>query len=204
MQPDRFTFKSQEALAGAARLAQERRNPQVTPAHLLAALTAPGGEAGAGEGGEGGVVAPVLGKIGASLGEVRARVERALEQLPTLSSGAGEDATTQPSSELTAVLRAAEREAGKLSDQYVSTEHLLLALTEEKSAAGEALRGTGATHEAVLAALAEVRGPHHVTDQNPEEKYQALERFGRDLTRAAEQGELDPVIGRDEEIRRVI
>jgi ATP-dependent Clp protease ATP-binding subunit ClpB len=102
------------------------------------------------------------------------------------------------------VLREAEREAGQLGDQYISTEHLLLALAADKSRAGAALRAVGADRERLLQALAEVRGPHRVTDQNPEEKYQALERFGRDLTRSAEQGQLDPVIGRDEEIRRVI
>ena len=114
------------------------------------------------------------------------------------------ESSTQPSAELTALLRAAEEEARGLSDQYVSTEHLLLALSAEKGRAGAALRAVGASRERVLAALAEVRGSHRVTDQNPEDKYQALERYGRDLTEIAEQGKLDPVIGRDEEIRRVI
>ncbi len=195
MQPDRFTIKSQEALAAAARLAEEARNPQVTPAHLLAALLA--GEEG------GGVVVPVLRKLGTSLPALRAETQRALEELPRLGEGSTVEAG-QPSAELTAVLRAAEKQAGSLSDQYVSTEHLLLALAAEDGRAGQALRAVGASLERLLQALAEVRGPHHVTDQSPEEKYQALERFGRDFTQLAEQGKLDPVIGRDEEIRRVV
>ncbi len=103
-----------------------------------------------------------------------------------------------------AVLREAEKHAKDLADEYVSTEHLLLALAEDKGRAGQALRSVGASKEPLLQALAEVRGPHRVTDQSPEEKYQALERFGRDFTKLAEQGALDPVIGRDEEIRRVM
>ncbi len=194
MQPDRFTIKSQESLAAAARLAEQRRNPQVASLHLLAALL---------EGGDqGGVVPGVLEKLGTAVPALRAEVERALAELPRLSGDSAAD--TQPSAELVAVLRSAEAEARELSDQYVSTEHLLLALAADSGRAGAALRSVGASRERVLAALVEVRGPHHVTDQNPEEKYQALERFGRDLTKVAEEGKLDPVIGRDEEIRRVI
>jgi ATP-dependent Clp protease ATP-binding subunit ClpB len=201
MQSDRFTIKSQEALAAAGQLAHERRNPQVTPAHLLAVLLE-AGSASVPSDGAGGVVLGVLAKLGAPVAEIRAACNQALDELPTLGPGGSPD--PQPSSELGAVLREAEREAGKLSDQYISTEHLLLALSAEKGPAGEALRGAGATRERLLEALAEVRGPHRVTDQSPEEKYQALERFGRDLTQMAEQAKLDPVIGRDEEIRRVI
>ncbi|HEY1457540.1 MAG TPA: ATP-dependent chaperone ClpB [Solirubrobacteraceae bacterium] len=194
MQADRFTIKSQEALAAAARSAQERGNPQLTPLHLLAALL---------DAGEEGVVLPVLGKLGVAIGVLRKELEQALEGLPTLAKESSPE-STQPSAELMAVLRAAEREAQDLSDQYVSTEHLVLALADEKGAAGQVLRSAGATREQLLQALAEVRGPHRVTDQSPEDKYQALERYGRDFTKLAEQGALDPVIGRDEEIRRVI
>ena len=203
MQPDRFTIKSQEAIAAAARLAQERPNPQVVPAHLLSALLegAPGAETSSGA--PGGVVLPVLAKLGVELPALRAEVERALEELPRLSESSSPPAT-QPSAELTAVLDAAEKQARSLSDQYVSTEHLLLALAAEQGRAGAALRSVGASHERLLATLAEVRGPHRVSDQSPEDKYQALETYGRDLTEIAEQGRLDPVIGRDEEIRRVI
>ncbi len=202
MQPDRFTIKSGEALAAAGMLAQERRNPQVTPIHLLAVLleSGPGGTSAAE--GTGGVVLPVLGKLGASVQDIRAAANHALDELPKL--GEGSSLESPPSSELGGVLRESEREAAKLSDQYISTEHLLLALAAEKGSAGETLRAAGASRERLLEALAEVRGPHRVTDQSPEEKYQALERFGRDFTRLAEQGKLDPVIGRDEEIRRVI
>jgi ATP-dependent Clp protease ATP-binding subunit ClpB len=208
MQADRFTIKSQEALAAAGRLAEQRRSPQVTPLHLLAALLAETEHTTAGPApsadAPGGVVVPVLAKLGVQVPALRQSVEQALGELPVLGEGSSDDAVAQPSSELVAVLRAAEREAGELGDQYVSTEHLLLALAAEKRRAGQALTTAGATRERLLQALAEVRGSHRVTDQNPEEKYEALERFGQDLTQAAEQGKLDPVIGRDEEIRRVI
>jgi ATP-dependent Clp protease ATP-binding subunit ClpB len=208
MQADRFTIKAQEALAAAARLAEERRNPQVTPLHLLAALLSEGERTGAGPAASadspGGVVLPVLAKLGVEIPALRSQVEQALGELPVAGSGSSSDALAQPGSELVAVLRAAEREAGKLGDQYVSTEHLLLALADEKGRAAQALSGAGATRERLLQALTEIRGSHRVTDQNPEEKLEALERFGQDLTKLAEEEKLDPVIGRDEEIRRVI
>ncbi len=191
MQPDRFTIKSQEAIQAAQTLADDRRNPQVTPEHLLSVLLEQ----------DGGVVVPVLNKLGAGVQPIRADVNAALDAQPTLGEG-GEGSGA--GSELVAVLRAADKEARELNDEYVSTEHVLLALSQSKARAGEALRAAGATHDALLQALAEVRGSHRVTDQNPEDKYQALEKFGRDLTDAAEAGKLDPVIGRDDEIRRVI
>ncbi len=210
MQADRFTIKSQEAIATAGRLAQERRNPQVTPLHLLSALLAepqrapgaPGAAASADA--PGGVVLPVLAKLGIQVDGLRAGVEQALGELPVAGDASPADAVAQPGSELLAVLRTAESEARRLSDQYVSTEHLLLALTAERGRAADELRRVGVTRERLLQALEEVRGSHRVTDQSPEEKLEALERFGTDLTQAAEQGKLDPVIGRDEEIRRVI
>jgi ATP-dependent Clp protease ATP-binding subunit ClpB len=192
MQADRFTIKSQEALQAAQRLAEERRNPQLTPEHLLAVLL----EA------DSGVVVPVLEKVGVPPAALRAKVNEALDALPTVSGDAAEPAGA--SNELVQALRAAEAQAAKLDDEFVSTEHLLLALADAKTAAGDALREAGAAVGTLLEALAEVRGPHRVTDQHPEDKYQALEKFGRDLTQAAEQGKLDPVIGRDDEIRRVI
>src|SRR4051794_34421258 len=191
MQPDRFTIKSQEAIAAAGSLAERRRNPQVTPEHLLVVLLEQ----------EGGVVGPVINKLGGNLAAVRSEADAALEALPTVSSG-GESAG--PSSELVRVLRDAEGEMRELEDEYVSTEHILLALSNHPSKAGDALRAHGATHDALLQAITEVRGPHRVTDQDAEEKYRALEKFGRDLTEEAEKGKLDPVIGRDDEIRRVI
>jgi ATP-dependent Clp protease ATP-binding subunit ClpB len=191
MQADRFTIRAQEAVAAAARLASGARNPQVTPEHLLAGLL---------EDREG-IVVSVLRKLGADPAGVARQLQAGLAALPVLS-GPGDSAG--PSSELTAVLRRAEVQARTLGDDYVSTEHLLLAIGGQPGRAGDALRAVGATAERLLAALAEVRGPHRVADQNPEQQYQALERYGRDLTQAAEDGKLDPVIGRDDEIRRVI
>jgi ATP-dependent Clp protease ATP-binding subunit ClpB len=202
MQPDRFTIKAQEALAAAARLAQERRNPQLTPVHLLAALLDNAGPDVTGTD-RSGIVLPVLTKLGTSIPALTAEVDRALDALPVLGQGSAAE-ETRPSGEFTAVLRAADEQARALSDQYMSTEHLLLALAADEGRAGAALRSVGADPERLLQALSEVRGSHRVTDQSPEDKYQALERYGQDLTQAAEQGKLDPVIGRDEEIRRVI
>ena len=193
MQPDRFTIKSQEALQAAQRLADERHNPQTTPEHLLAVLLEQ----------DGGVVPAVLRKLGGNPGVVRQALGTALEALPKLTSGSGAD-PAGGSGELVQILRAADKEMRELKDEYVSTEHLLLALSAHPGTAGDALRGSGATREELLKALVEVRGSQRVTDQSPEDKFQALERFGRDLTEAAAQGKLDPVIGRDDEIRRVI
>ena len=152
---------------------------------------------------EGGVVVPVLRKLGVDLASVRQSLGPALDALPKLSGGSSPE-PAGGSSELVQVLRAAEHEMRELKDEYVSTEHLVLSIAAHHGKAGEALRGAGATREALLKALAEVRGSHRVTDQNPEDKFQALERYGRDLTEAAALGKLDPVIGRDDEIRRVI
>ncbi|MDQ4040807.1 MAG: ATP-dependent chaperone ClpB [Actinomycetota bacterium] len=192
MQADRFTIKSQEAIQAAQRLAEGRRNPQMTPEHLLAVLLE----------GEAGVVVPVLRKLGADPAAVRAQVNAALDALPTVTGQSAEP--SGPSNDLVAELRAAEQAMSRLRDEYVSTEHLLLALVSSQSRAGDALRAAGATEQDLERAIAEVRGPHRVTSQTAEEQYGALEKFGRDLTEAAEQGQLDPVIGRDDEIRRVI
>jgi ATP-dependent Clp protease ATP-binding subunit ClpB len=193
MQADRFTIKSQEALQAAQRLADERRNPQTTPEHLLAVLLEQ----------DGGVVVPVLRKLGVDPGAVRTALGPALDALPKLSGGNALE-PSGGSSELVQVLRSAESQMRELRDEYISTEHLMPAISGHPGKAGDALRGAGASREQLLKAIAEVRGPHKVTDNNPEEKFQALERFGRDLTEAAAQGKLDPVIGRDDEIRRVI
>ena len=192
MQADRFTIKSQEALEAAQRLAAERRNPQTRPEHLLAVLLEQ----------EGGVVVPVLRKLGVDPAAVRATLNPALEALPRLANVGNEP--TGGSNELIEVLRTAEAEMRELKDEYVSTEHLVLALAKSKDTTGDVLRSVGAGHEALLKAVSEIRAGQHVTDQNPEDKFQALEKYGRDLTRAAADGKLDPVIGRDDEIRRVI
>jgi ATP-dependent Clp protease ATP-binding subunit ClpB len=192
MHPDRFTIKSQEALQAAQQLAEQRQNPQTTPEHLLAVLLEQAD----------GIVAPVLRKLGVDPAVVRANLTPALEGLPRLSAGGGEQ--TGGSSDLVHVLQAAEKEMRGLGDEYVSTEHLALALAADPGAGGESLRTAGANHDQLLKALAEVRGEAKVTNQNPEDTFKALEKYGRDLTEAAAQGELDPVIGRDDEIRRVI
>src|ERR687892_430972 len=186
MQADRFTLKSQEALAAAQRLAGARRNPEVAPAHLLVVLLEQ----------EGGIVVPVLRRAGADPERVRRRANEALDALPKVTG----DATSAPAlgSNLIELLNHADEEARGMGDEYVSTEHLLLALASDPKV------DVGATRDQLSEAVAQIRGPHRVTDQNPEDKYQALEKFGRDLTEAAEQGKLDPVIGRDDEIRRVI
>jgi ATP-dependent Clp protease ATP-binding subunit ClpB len=152
---------------------------------------------------DGGLVAPVLRKLGADPAAVRQALSPALDALPKVTTG-GRQEPAAGSSELVGVLREAEKEMRELKDEYLSTEHLLLALANHQGGAGDALRQSGATHEELMKALSEVRGSHRVTDQNPEDKFQALERFGRDLTDAASQGKLDPVIGRDDEIRRVV
>ncbi len=186
MQADRFTIKAQEALAAAQRLASTRRNPEVAPHHLLAALLEQ----------DGGIVVPVLRRAGAEPESVRRGVNAVLDGLPTVTG----DATAAPSlgSALIALLQSADDESRRMGDEYVSTEHLLLVLAADPKV------DAGATRDALAEAVQQVRGPHRVTDQNPEDRYQALERFGRDLTEAAEEGKLDPVIGRDDEIRRVI
>src|SRR5215208_4417474 len=191
MNIDRFTTKSRAALEAATSLAAARNHTETTPEHLLAVLLEQ----------EDGIVVPVLSKLGARPEAIRGDVNAALEQLPTIQGAATEPTVSR---ELVAVLRAAERELGQFQDEFVSTEHLLLSLAAHGSAAGDALRRNGARKEDIVPAIEAVRGPHRVTDENPEDKYQSLEKFGRDLTRAAEEGELDPVIGRDDEIRRVI
>jgi ATP-dependent Clp protease ATP-binding subunit ClpB len=193
MHPDRFTIKAQEALQAAQQLADERLNPQTMPEHLLAVALEQ----------DGGLVAPVLRKLGVDPAAVRQALSPALDALPKVTSG-GRQEPAAGSSELVGVLREAEKEMRELKDEYLSTEHLLLALANHQGGAGNALRQSGASHEELMKALSEVRGSHRVTDQNPEDKFQALERFGRDLTDAASQGKLDPVIGRDDEIRRVV
>src|ERR671927_253682 len=186
MQADRFTIKSQEALAAAQRLAGARRNAQVVPHHLLLALLEQ----------DGGIVAPVLRRANADPEAVRRRANEALDALPTVTG----DSSAPPAlgRDLIELLRHADDEARGMGDEYVSSEHLLLALASDPKL------DTGASRDQLAEAVQQVRGPHRVTDQNPEDKYQALEKFGRDLTEAAEQGKLDPVIGRDDEIRRVI
>ncbi len=191
MRHDKLTVKAQEALASARDLAIARRHPEVAPEHLLHALISQ----------DGGLVPRVLARLGADPRVITTDLESALTKLPTVSGG-GVD--TGLSGRLKEVWDEAAREATTMKDEFLSAEHLLLALTESKSAAGDTLRGHGADHATVLEALHGVRGNQRVTDQDPEGKYEALDRYTRDLTALARQGKLDPVIGRDDEIRRTI
>jgi ATP-dependent Clp protease ATP-binding subunit ClpB len=192
LDPNRFTRKTGEALQAAQTLAREQNHSQVTPEHLLAALVSQ----------PEGVVLPVLERVGVPAKTVRDRVDEALRNLPKVYGQTAQQA--QLSQDAYRVLEAADQERTGLDDDYLSTEHVLLAMSEVTGGVGDLLRGLGVTHDAVLAALKDVRGSHRVTSENPEDQYQALERFGRDLTEEARKGKLDPVIGRDEEIRRVI
>jgi ATP-dependent Clp protease ATP-binding subunit ClpB len=191
---DKFTVKAQEAIQRANELASEHGNPELAPAHLLAALV---------EDREG-IVAPVLEKIGIGPQAVLSDLYKEIEKLPKVSGSGG---AQQPamSAQINQVLEKSFKEADTFKDEYVSTEHMLLALTDlKRDAAQELLARHGATHDAILKALTAVRGSQRITDQNPEAKYQALERYARDLNEQARRGKLDPVIGRDEEIRRVV
>ena len=192
IQWDKFTVKSQQALQAAQGHAAENGNPEVLPVHLLVALLED----------KEGVVLPVLEKIGVPVQQLLTTLNQAISRLPKVQGVA-----TQPGlgSTMTKVLDAAFKEAENFKDDYVSTEHLLLAIGHQKGdAAATALQDIGATPQAILKALQAVRGSQRVTDQNPEGKFQALEKYGKDLTDLARRGKLDPVIGRDEEIRRAI
>jgi ATP-dependent Clp protease ATP-binding subunit ClpB len=189
---DKFTVKAQEAVQRANELASEHGNAEVLPLHLLAALIED----------KEGIVPPVLEKIGIGPQAVLNDVYGEIDRLPKVSGESSQPTLSPAANQL---LERAFKEAANFKDEYVSTEHLLLAATQTKrSAAQEILARHGATYDAILKALTSVRGSQKVTDQNPEAKYQALERYARDLTEQARRGKLDPVIGRDEEIRRVV
>ena len=185
MRLDRFTEKAQEALQEAAELARATGNQAVEPEHLLLSLVRE----------DEGVARALLEHAGASFQALQPALISAIERFPKVS-GAGQPYLSEG---LNKTLEQAEREAERLKDEYISTEHLLLSLSDLKI-----LKDAGATHEALFRALRPLRGTQRVTDQNPESKYQALEKYGRDMTKLAKYGKLDPVIGRDEEIRRVI
>lgn len=191
MKIDQLTVKAREALAASRDVAIAKHNAEITAEHLLAALLDQ----------EGGVVPRILGKLGADPRVVRADLDRAMEKLPR-AHGAALDVDFGRA--IKDIWEAAAKQADEMKDEFISTEHFLLALANSKTPAGDALRRTGATKDAILAALVEVRGNQRVTDDDPEAKYEALERYARDLTKLAAQGKLDPVIGRDDEIRRTI
>src|SRR5215467_7159511 len=188
---DKLTLKSQEALQAAQAHAQEKNNPQVMPEHLLWALIQQ----------KDGVVLPILQKLGVNLQTLARDLAAAVGRLPVVQG----QAELYLSAALSKVVESAFKEADQFKDEYVSTEHLLIALAGSKSEeTGRLLQANGVTKDAILKVLVSIRGSQKITDQNPEEKYQALQRYSRDLTELARKNKLDPVIGRDEEIRQVI
>jgi ATP-dependent Clp protease ATP-binding subunit ClpB len=188
MRLDRLTVKAQEALTSSQGIASERGHAAINSLHLLDALLKQ----------EGGIVGPLLEKVGVPAERIAKIVDSELARMPSQSSGGG----MGMDGSLNEIFNKAEQEAKKLSDEYTSTEHMLLAMTLVASDAKKVLAALGVDHDRVLAAMKDVRGAVRVTDQNPEDKYQALERYGRDLIEMARAGKLDPVIGRDDEIRR--
>ncbi|TML76216.1 MAG: ATP-dependent chaperone ClpB [Actinobacteria bacterium] len=191
MDLEKFTLKSQEAVAAAQQVAAQRSHQAVEPEHLLYALLSD----------PDGVVFPVVQKLGITPGTLRARVAALIDRLPKVYAT---EETRFGSPALVRVFERAHEESRTLTDEYVSTEHLLLALTDVAGPVASLLKENGITRDAVLRVLKEVRGTQRVTNQSPESTYQALEKYGRDLTELARKGKLDPVIGRDDEVRRVI
>src|SRR5438094_3951219 len=187
----KLTLKSQEAVSAAQQIAAQRSHQAVEPEHLLYALLSD----------PDGVVFPVVQKLGITPGMLRDRVGALLDRLPKVYST---EETRFGSPALVRVFERAHEEARTLTDEYVSTEHLLLALTDVAGPVATLLKENGITRDAVLRVLVEIRGTQRVTNQSPESTYQALEKYGRDLTDLARKGKLDPVIGRDDEVRRVI
>jgi ATP-dependent Clp protease ATP-binding subunit ClpB len=190
MDMNRFTEKAQQALAGSQKLAARLNHQQLEPEHVLLSLLDQ----------EKGLAPAILNKAGVSVDALTIKTQRELEKLPRVTG----DVDQRPTPRFVKLIDAAETEAKKLKDEYVSVEHILLALTDDRGTAGQTLKEFGVTRDRLLKALQEVRGNQRVTTQNPEETYQALEKYGRDLTQLASRGKLDPVIGRDEEIRRVV
>jgi len=192
MRFDRLTLKSQDAIQSAQEVARNHDHQQVTPEHLLLALLQQ----------EEGVVIPIIQKLGANVTAIRQHLEDEIQKIPKVS---GVSAELYMSPILGKILDSAWQEATQLKDEYLSVEHMLIALADNKeSDAGQILRQNGVTKDNILKVLVDIRGSQKVTDQNPEDKYQALKRFGRDLTEEARKGKLDPVIGRDDEIRRLM
>ena len=192
MQFDRLTIKAQEALQTAQSLSSQAQSPELGVEHLMVALITQ----------TDGIVTPIFQKLGADTASIKAAIEGVIEKAPKVHRAGSE---LYISAALQTVLDNAMKEATTLKDEYVSTEHLLIACAETKqSETGKILRDAGVTKDKILAALVDIRGNRRVTDQNPEDKYQALTRFGRELTQEALAGKLDPVIGRDDEIRRVM
>src|ERR687895_3000246 len=191
MRLDKLTTKSQEALQHAQALAEKRNHQAIDVEHLLFALL----------GQKEGVVLSLLQKLSVPLNTLTERLQKALDRLPQVTGSATQTYITP---RLKKIIESAESDAEALKDDYVSTEHLLLAMIQDSGEVGKILKELGATRENILNGLVSIRGGQRITDQNPEEKYQALEKYSRDLTDLARKGKLDPVIGRDDEIRRVV
>jgi len=189
---DKFTVSSQESLQSANRIALEKGQQQIDVEHLLLAMLRH----------ESGLASSILEKLGARPDRVEQELEQALERIPKVQGISSDQMYITP--RLNQLLEQAQNEAERMQDQYVSAEHLLLAMAADKGDAGKILKGQGAGRDGILQALREIRGSQKITDQNPEAKYQALKQYGKDLTELARKGKLDPVIGRDDEIRRVM
>src|SRR3990172_896033 len=192
MRLDKFTIKAQEALQEAQSLAEQSGNQELEPEHVLSTLVTQSD----------GIVPPLLKKLGIDLNLLQSRLQERLNQSPKVS-GSGTGVYISP--RLKSVLDSSEKEAQQFKDDFVSAVHILLAISASKNTeAGRILNSLGVTRDALLKALQEIRGNQRISDQNPEDKYQVLEKYCKDLTSLARQGKLDPVIGRDEEIRRVM
>src|SRR5437763_2173862 len=190
MRFDRFTIRGQEAIQEGVAVAEKNGNQQVEPEHILAAMFEQ----------KEGVVRPILGKIGANASTIVADLLAAIEKFPKVTGG-----QQYFSSRTNTIFQDAQKEAEKMQDEYVSTEHLLLAIAAEKTGdAGRILRSNGITHDDLEKVVTEMRGGSKITDPNAEENFQALDKYAQDLTERARKGKLDPVIGRDDEIRRTI
>ena len=190
MKLDRFTFRAQEALENAQTIAEENHQSEITPEHLLFALIEQ----------KDGIGSPLLKRVGADTNIIKNSLKKKMEDSPKVYGGN----QAYISASLNEILKDAQAETTQMKDEYVGIEHLLIALSQHDSFANQILRENGVNKDALLKALVDIRGTERITDQNPEEKYQALKRYTRDLTSLAEQGKLDPVIGRDQEIRRII
>jgi len=190
MNINKLTLKAQEAVQKAQEIAAGYQNQALEPIHLLAALVQDSQ----------GIVPPLLQKTGASMNFLKIKVNELMERLPKVQGVSG----THLSSDLNAVMQTAFKEAQDMKDEYVSTEHVLMALAESRTPGGQLLKDQGATREAMLKVLTEIRGNRKITDQNPEDKYQSLQKYARNLNEEARKGKIDPVIGREDEIRRVL
>ena len=190
MRFDRFTIRGQEAVQEAIGVAEKNQNQQVEPEHLLASMLEQ----------KEGVVKPIFGKIGANAQSIQTDILAAIEKFPKVSGG-----QQYFSSRTNTAFQDAQKEAEKMQDEYISTEHLLLTIAAEKEGdAGRILRSNGITRDDLEKVITDMRGGSRITDQNAEENFQALEKYAQDLTDRARKGKLDPVIGRDDEIRRTI